>query len=113
MKANLYAWYVQMMPGGHQVSHIHPTGWLSGVSQPTWYEQFDLISHPRQFIGIQEILYDHVAMLAIVLYLFVIDSFCHYLYRACAFPTGCQNVFESLLRVQPDRESKKPQISLW
>ena len=30
-KSVLYGWYIHMLPGGHQLAHIHPTGWLSGV----------------------------------------------------------------------------------
>lgn len=28
---NLNAWYVRLIQGGHQNSHIHPNGWVSGV----------------------------------------------------------------------------------
>ena len=28
---NINAWYVRMLKNGHQESHIHPGGWVSGV----------------------------------------------------------------------------------
>ena len=28
---NLNGWFVRMVQNGHQISHIHPTGWVSGV----------------------------------------------------------------------------------
>ena len=28
---SLSGWYVRLLKGGHQGSHIHPSGWLSGV----------------------------------------------------------------------------------
>ena len=30
-KSDLTGWYVRLVQGGHQDSHIHPNGWLSGV----------------------------------------------------------------------------------
>ena len=27
----LYSWHVKLMRSGHQKSHIHPSGWISGV----------------------------------------------------------------------------------
>ena len=30
-KIELNAWYVRLLKGGHQSSHIHPGGWVSGV----------------------------------------------------------------------------------
>ena len=30
-KNKFYAWYVKLFKQGHQTSHIHPSGWLSGV----------------------------------------------------------------------------------
>ena len=30
-KHKLVGWYVKLVEGGHQTTHIHPTGWLSGV----------------------------------------------------------------------------------
>ena len=31
-KFRLRGWFVRLMTGGHQASHIHPDGWLSGVT---------------------------------------------------------------------------------
>ena len=31
IKSKFYAWYVKIFKQGYQKSHIHPTGWLSGV----------------------------------------------------------------------------------
>jgi len=31
IKSNFRGWYVKLVKQGHQKSHIHPTGWLSGV----------------------------------------------------------------------------------
>ena len=30
-KIKIAAWYVRMLQSGHQDSHIHPKGWVSGV----------------------------------------------------------------------------------
>ena len=43
-KMKLQAWFVQLLKDGHQIEHIHPDGWLSGV----FYLQVPQFSDPEE-----------------------------------------------------------------